>query len=238
MLEAEQINQITTYCESRGVQYYDVQMELVDHLADMIENLQKANIILSFSEALEMTGKQFSDDEFKAIVNNKKNQLIGRFKRMWWEEFVSYFTVPKIAFTLLLVGLVVWLSFFLDDTDFMSMIMSSSYLVIQFCFVFYLSKTAKRILPDKFDDPTPNPLLLVSIKSLNKHYEMLSGIIVCTYCVLWGFNFAKKWTGFQTIQLIAFYVSPFAIISSLAIRKVYLEMMAKIRNQYPKAFTS
>jgi hypothetical protein len=186
MLEYEQINAITAYCENRGVKYYDVQLELVDHIADMIEYLQKANPELSFSVALELAGKQFSDDQFKMIVKNKKNQLIDRFKRLWWKEFVSYFTVPKISFTLLLVGIVVWFSFFLEDSDYMNMIMSFSYLSIQLCFGFYLSKTAKRIFPDKFNDPAPNPLSLISIKSLNKHYEMLSAIVVCMYCVLWG----------------------------------------------------
>jgi hypothetical protein len=51
-----------------------------------------------------------------------------------------------------------------------------------------------------------------------------------------GFNFEKSWNGFHTIRLIAFYLFPFAIVSSLAIRKVYVDMMAKIKDQYPKAF--
>ncbi len=50
MLKQEQINAITTYCESKGVEYYDVQLELVDHIADSIEHFREADPALSFSD--------------------------------------------------------------------------------------------------------------------------------------------------------------------------------------------
>jgi len=91
MLEQAQINAITIYCEKRGVKYYDVQLELVDHIADIIEDLQKTNPVLSFSEALELAGEQFSIDEFKYIVRSKKDHIEKNISRLIENEFLTFF---------------------------------------------------------------------------------------------------------------------------------------------------
>src|SRR6187549_2909163 len=94
MLTTGQIDMISMYCEHRGVAYYDVQLELVDHIADIIEQLQKENPQLAFKEALELAGSRFSKAEFDAIVASKRNQLLARFMRLWRKEFYAYFTIP------------------------------------------------------------------------------------------------------------------------------------------------
>ncbi|MDI9364066.1 MAG: hypothetical protein QM541_03875 [Flavobacterium sp.] len=74
-------------------------MELVDHLADIIEQLQKENINLCFNEALEIAGKQFTDAEFTTIVKSKKKLLQVKMSKMIEEEFKTFFTLPRLIGT-------------------------------------------------------------------------------------------------------------------------------------------
>jgi hypothetical protein len=73
MIQQEQVDEIMVFCEAKGVTYYDIQVELVDHIADSIEELQKSNPALPFSDALDLAGKQFGNEEFAAIVKSKKD---------------------------------------------------------------------------------------------------------------------------------------------------------------------
>jgi hypothetical protein len=98
-LTQQQIDDIAFYCYTRKVEYYDVQLELVDHIADIIEHLQEANPELSFSVALELAGKQFTDAEFKKVVKSKQRVFQKKVSKLIEKEFISFFTVPKIILT-------------------------------------------------------------------------------------------------------------------------------------------
>lgn len=53
MLTNEQIQSLFTFCEKHFVKYYDVQVELVDHLANAVELEMQTNPKYSFERALE-----------------------------------------------------------------------------------------------------------------------------------------------------------------------------------------
>ena len=105
MLQQTQIDEIISFCETKGVKYYDLQVELVDHIADSIENLQKINPALNFTEALQLAAQQFGSDEFEAIVISKKKLIERKMSRLIEKEFLSFFTIPKIMITIFLLGI-------------------------------------------------------------------------------------------------------------------------------------
>jgi hypothetical protein len=107
MIQQEQVDEIMAFCEAKGVRYYDIQVELVDHIADSIEELQKSNPALPFSDALELAGKQFGNEEFAEIVKSKKRLIERRMSRLIEKEFLSFFTFPRIMSTILLLGVAI-----------------------------------------------------------------------------------------------------------------------------------
>jgi hypothetical protein len=102
MIQQAQVDEIMAFCKAKGVTYYDIQVELVDHIADSIEELQKSNPALPFSDALDIAGKQFDNEEFAAIVKSKKRLIEKRMSRLIEKEFLSFFTIPRILITIFL----------------------------------------------------------------------------------------------------------------------------------------
>ena len=104
-LTTQQIDELFAFCRRHYVQYYDVQTELVDHLANAIEEKMQHNNRLSFERALDEVYAGFGYKGFAGVVEAKMNAINKQSQRMRWYYFWSYFTWPKAAFTLCLCAL-------------------------------------------------------------------------------------------------------------------------------------
>lgn len=98
-----QIEEIYTYIEKRNVQWYDVQTELVDHLANGIENQWGNNPNISFGNALTSEFKKFGLSGFQNLVEEKTKTLNKYYRREVWLYFKTFFRLPKIILTLCFV---------------------------------------------------------------------------------------------------------------------------------------
>lgn len=105
-LTAEQISSLYRFCARHYVHYYDLQAELVDHLASAIEERMASQPRLSFDEALEEVYKGFGIKGFADVVAERERQLSRSNNRFRRELFFNYFRWPKLAFTLLLATVV------------------------------------------------------------------------------------------------------------------------------------
>lgn len=103
ILDEEQINFLFSFCKKHYVRYYDVQVELVDHLANAIEDKMSANNALSFEKALDEVYATFGYKGFGGIVEAKSKALTKKYSKMRWGYFWHYFTLPKILFTLAII---------------------------------------------------------------------------------------------------------------------------------------
>lgn len=239
MLEQEQINEITSFCESKGVNYYDVQLELVDHIADIIEDLQKTNTGLSFSNALDLAGKQFSHEEFKEIVKSKNTLIEKKVSNLIENEFITFFTVPKIIITI---------SFLVFAYSFPYLVnyFGVGYFLVLFGLIFivgyfYIQPNDKEIKAIK--DACRIPLLSIKVKS---RYEKLIYIVwICGYLGQLSTLFRdeshiEKIIHFSPQKillvqsLLIFFV--FFGILQIAILHVRRRLLNIIWEQYPKAF--
>lgn len=102
-LSQPQIEQLYTFTQRHYVEWYDVQTELVDHLANGIEKQWKINPDLDFNEALNAEFKKFGVMGFSSVVDEKTAALNKYYRNQVWYYFKSFFKVPKIVITLFLI---------------------------------------------------------------------------------------------------------------------------------------
>ena len=101
-LTADQIQTIFDFTEKKYIKYYDVQLELVDHIADKIEALQTDDPHLTFDRALHKVYKSFGVFGFTKVQEEKMFGLQRYWMRHLWSYLKSYFKLPKIIITVIL----------------------------------------------------------------------------------------------------------------------------------------
>ena len=95
-LTQEQIDQLFDFTKKHFVEFYDVQVELVDHLANAIEAVWEINPNISFTEALDKEYKNFGVFGFSGLVEQKQAALQNHYWNVIKREIRSFFSVPKI----------------------------------------------------------------------------------------------------------------------------------------------
>jgi len=108
-LSQEQIERLYEFTRQHYVEYYDLQTELVDHLANSIEEQWKENPKLSFETALNIEFKKFGIFGFMDVVDQRRLALKKKYNNLIWKHFKDFFTIPKIIVTLLIVLIVHYL---------------------------------------------------------------------------------------------------------------------------------
>lgn len=105
-LTPQQIDRLYQFTRQHYVEWYDLQTELVDHLANAIEQQWQENPIISFEDALQKEFKKFGVFGFMNVVEKRQAALNKKYNKIIWKHFKAFFTIPKIIFTITLVGLI------------------------------------------------------------------------------------------------------------------------------------
>ena len=98
-LTTKNIEQLYKFTKDHFVDWYDLQTELVDHLANDIEEIWKKNPSISFETARDISFKKFGIFGFGDIVEQKQNALSKHYWKEVLKEFVQFFRLPKIILT-------------------------------------------------------------------------------------------------------------------------------------------
>ncbi len=144
-MENSKLNAIQTYLFNNGVEYYDVQAELIDHFATAVEKAEKENPNIPFKEALIKAHRAFGGREgfrkyieaAETRVTKKTFALIGHtfvrfvswpylvitfsFAAMWYWLFQNLFIQPRYYFVLIMlafIGVVLRNTFTLRNSNF------------------------------------------------------------------------------------------------------------------------
>lgn len=104
MLTREQIKSLFTFCENHFVKYYDVQVELVDHLANAVELEMQKDPKISFEKALEKVHKNFGIMGFAPLVAQKIKIAEKQSRSLFWKLFKAQFKWPKIILFFLITA--------------------------------------------------------------------------------------------------------------------------------------
>ncbi len=104
-LTKEQIDHLYQFTYQHYVEYYDLQTELVDHLANAIEEQWKESSNLSFEEALQKEFKKFGVFGFMDVVEQRQKAMNKKYNTLVWHHFKSFFRLPQIIGILLSIML-------------------------------------------------------------------------------------------------------------------------------------
>jgi len=99
-LTLEQIQQLFKFTRQHYVEYYDVQTELVDHLANDIEQIWQEQPKLSFEQVRDMSFKKFGVFGFMDVVGERAKALNKKYWKMVWEIFKQFFNIPQIVISI------------------------------------------------------------------------------------------------------------------------------------------
>lgn len=101
-LQQEQIQYLDNFCQKKGIRYYDLRMEVVDHLTAGIEEKMNNDSKLSFGEALTQAYKGFGVTGFSKVIQERERSIRKTAGKLEWALFKSFFTFPKLFVTLLI----------------------------------------------------------------------------------------------------------------------------------------
>lgn len=104
-LTNQQIQTLYAFTQKKYVPYYDLQCELVDHLACEIEAQWELDTTVSFEQALDNTYKSFGIFGFTELVEKQQSKLHQHYLNIIFREVIKFTTLPKviIAFGLYVV---------------------------------------------------------------------------------------------------------------------------------------
>ncbi|NCT10157.1 MAG: hypothetical protein GW772_08780 [Flavobacteriia bacterium] len=97
-----QIEDLYQFTRKHFVYHYDVQTELVDHLANDIEEIWLENPQLTFEQARDQSFKKFGIFGFMDVIEAKQKQMNKRYQKIMWRFVKEWFTIPKVITTTLI----------------------------------------------------------------------------------------------------------------------------------------
>ena len=144
-LTKEHIDQLYKFTRAHYVEWYDLQTELVDHLANDIEAIWEKEPNLSFDQAKNKAFKKFGIFGFMDVIADKSKAVNKHYWKVLWQIFKDYFKLPKIIITLT-ISLVVFSILKLTGHE-ISILIIAFWIIFIFPVVFglrYSSKLKKR----------------------------------------------------------------------------------------------
>lgn len=99
-LTNQNIQDLYKFTRQHFVEHYDVQTELVDHLANDIEQIWEEKPNLTFREARDISFKKFGVFGFMNVVEEKQKQLSKKYFKILLRFVKDWFRLPKIIITM------------------------------------------------------------------------------------------------------------------------------------------
>lgn len=104
-ISEQQIETLYDFTRKHYVEYFDLQTELVDHLAHGIEAQWAVNDSISFDDALNVEFKKFGVFGFTQMVEKRQQAMNKRYNKIMWNHFLGFIFSPKIFVILAVFGL-------------------------------------------------------------------------------------------------------------------------------------
>lgn len=96
----EQIQRLYQFTREHFVEFYDLQSELVDHLANDIENQWQKKPELEFEQALKNAFGRFGVFGFDDVMQKRHAALQKMYWNELWKFTKEYYRIPKIILTI------------------------------------------------------------------------------------------------------------------------------------------
>ncbi|MDD3722495.1 MAG: hypothetical protein PHW92_08415 [Lutibacter sp.] len=122
-LSKEQIQQLYTFTRQHFVEHFDVQTELVDHLANDIEQILNGKPSISFEEAKMISFKKFGVFGFMEVVEASAKALNKKYWKLVFGIFKNYFKLPQLLAVILIFSAIYTSFLFVPDHRWIYMIL-------------------------------------------------------------------------------------------------------------------
>jgi len=143
-LSTQQIQQLYSFTRQHYVEYFDVQTELVDHLANDIEQICQAQPAISFEQARAISFKKFGVFGFMEVVEARQKVLNKKYWKLVWDIFKNYFKIPQILCAFLIFS-AIYLSFlFVTNQTWIYMFLGFGIFIFLLIRLFQLQKLKKQ----------------------------------------------------------------------------------------------
>lgn len=211
-LNHEQVQQLFSFTEKKFVRYYDLQVELVDHLAERIEEKMNEDASVNFDMALQSVYKDFGIFGFAKIVQEKSEQLRKQNNRRLFKEVKDLFRWPETIFSVV-VGLFIWTMVNYIDKMFLDI------LVV----LFILISAVLVIIIRRKQRPHKKIMML---ENMPEHLGL--------FPFIYQFVFLKELLPYNNFAFTLFIFS--AVIFQVACFKIGKKLRNEARENYPAAF--
>ncbi len=127
----KQIERLFEFTREHYVEHYDLQSELVDHLANAIEQRWEETPELPFEDCIKEEFKKFGIFGFMDVVEKRQKALRKKYRKLIWQEVIDFFQLPKI----LLTGGLTFLLYFIVQSG---LIPRLFFIVLVFAFMLFI----------------------------------------------------------------------------------------------------
>jgi hypothetical protein len=219
-LTEEQIDNVSNYIKLCGIKWYELQVELTDHLVSSMEEIWQEDPKLTFHQVRDYAEKRLAPNGFNEMESERMKLLQKEFNKSQFKMIGEFLKFPKILGSVFLVILIYKSSFYFGNASkfigCLSIIMIALYLT-SFPHLFINGKIkGKRFL---------------EIYAINSKF--MGGILLCSSLNNIGLNqFGEE------IQRNHLLVIPFCCISFLCFlffitgRHLNIKVVDKIKRQY------
>ncbi len=203
----KELEELHEFCFFRSVVHYDMQVELVDHLATAIEERWNTNPKLPFQKALEQVDQQFGGHAGFVIIREEKEKAMRKkYRRLLWNFVAAYYKFPKILITFsLFLGIFTALQFFGNDLWIVSSMVIMFFAFSLFYFLYYFPRYVKI----KVEAKQSFLLNQITLKGITSKTMLLSGGFVSSL------SHISQFSMFQSVL--------FSTLASLFIVLVYAD---------------
>jgi hypothetical protein len=115
-LTTEQIEYVQNYIISKDIKYYELQIELTDHMVTSMEEFWKKDPELTFHQVKYYAEDKFDRNGFNAIEKERMLILQKEYNSSRLKMVKAYLSFPKIIGTVLAVLVIYKISFYFQDS--------------------------------------------------------------------------------------------------------------------------
>lgn len=226
MLTFGQIQELENLCYAEGIYFYDIRIEMTDHLAQGIEQKMAQQPTLTFEEAKRETAQSLGVYGFHKIVEEKEaliaNALRTRQRTLFWE----YFTLPKLigSFLLFLIFASPYLLFktAVDLNIKINMIGSAVFIIAAGLYSLFT-----------FIRPREK---LISLPPLSRFNWLILWVLLINTTNLLKEHKNETWFNSTGFVMVFSFMMTISILFGLAWLSTYRKVYKEARKNYPLAF--
>lgn len=224
-LTQAQTERLYQFTKQHFVEWYDVQIELVDHLANGIEEQWESQPHLDFETALKIEFKKFGIFGFSELVEQKTNALDKHYRKQIFKHFITFLSLPKIIGTLFSIWFVNFLLLNIDNKLYVTVPFVG--LVLVFPFIFLFKK--QRQIKSRFKTTGKKWLFEHTLIQLGGLIHLLNiGFYFPTI-----FDSDREWTA-TTMLVFSVFIVVYILILYIGIYVVSPSIKVKASKDYPE----